>query len=122
MSFYTRSLVVLVSLLAVTYAYADDRETKAIERAHMIVTKDFKDPGSAQFRNDVAYSLPKPKDEKDIVVCGEVNGKNSFGGYVGFQKYYVHEDKAVLRDDPTFYDLFDLLSKVFCVKYDRVGE
>lgn len=122
MPFHTRSLVVLIPLLAVTYAYADDREAKAIERAQAIVTKDFKDPGSAQFRNDVAYRPPKPKDENDFIVCGEVNGKNLYGGYVGFQKYYVLGDKSALRHDPTLYEAFDLLWEIVCAKHASVGE
>lgn len=42
-----------------------------------------KDPGSAEFRNVYfhrgADNIP--------MTCGEVNSKNSFGGYGGFQKF-----------------------------------
>jgi hypothetical protein len=57
------------------------------EAAYIDLNKDqvkerLKDPDSAQFR-DVFVSntggLP--------VVCGEVNAKNSFGGYGGFQRF-----------------------------------
>lgn len=37
-----------------------------------------KDPDSAQFRN-LQYTPP--------FVCGEVNAKNSFGGYNGFERF-----------------------------------
>lgn len=41
-----------------------------------------KDPGSAEFQNTfVSRKLGGP------VVCGEVNAKNSFGGYTGFQRF-----------------------------------
>lgn len=41
-----------------------------------------KDPSSAEFRNVfVSRKGGAP------VVCGEVNSKNSFGGYVGFQRF-----------------------------------
>ncbi len=43
------------------------------------VTKDFLDPSSAQFDN--IYS-------NDRCVTGKVNGKNSFGAYIGFQDFY----------------------------------
>jgi hypothetical protein len=39
-----------------------------------------KDPDSAQFRNVKEFTGP---------VCGEVNSKNGFGGYVGFSKFIV---------------------------------
>lgn len=43
-----------------------------------------KDPGSVQFRNVGAV-----RDETGaITVCGEINAKNSFGGYVGFTPFY----------------------------------
>lgn len=37
------------------------------------------DPESAQFRNVYVSSLS--------LVCGEVNAKNGFGGYTGFQRF-----------------------------------
>lgn len=43
------------------------------------VTKDFLDPSSAQFID--IYS-------NDRCVTGKVNGKNSFGAYIGFQDFY----------------------------------
>jgi len=44
------------------------------------VTDSLKDPTSALFRSDFKAA----KDVKGVVyVCGMVNGKNSFGGYVG---------------------------------------
>ena len=57
------------------------------------VKSQFKDPESAQFRNTQYYSkvyvyekgLRIPAIHK---VCGEVNAKNSFGGYVGFRRFY----------------------------------
>lgn len=42
------------------------------------VADTLKDPASAQFRN-----LKRGKE----VLCGEVNGKNSYGGYVGFKRF-----------------------------------
>ncbi|MFD1795324.1 hypothetical protein FQV27_08715 [Paracoccus aurantiacus] len=45
-----------------------------------------KDPASAQLRNLVAYDL---SDGQGRAICGEVNGKNAFGGYVGFQPFFM---------------------------------
>lgn len=53
-----------------------------IIRGQEAVESKLKDPGSAEFRN-VRFS-----DRGGVPMsCGEVNSKNSFGGYIGFQKY-----------------------------------
>lgn|GEM_PF-3273393 len=44
-------------------------------------TEQLTDPSSAQFRNE--------RSKKDGWVCGEVNSKNTMGGYVGFKRYTV---------------------------------
>lgn len=54
----------------------------AIARARQHVTSRLKDPASAQFQ-DVTY------DASSRVACGQVNAKNSFGGYTGFQQFWV---------------------------------
>ncbi|TDJ77243.1 hypothetical protein E2H86_08660 [Pseudomonas putida] len=52
-----------------------------IDRAREAVAEKLNDPGSAQFRNE--------RSVKGGWVCGEVNGKNAFGGYIGFKRYTV---------------------------------
>lgn len=54
----------------------------AVEAA---VVRSLKDPESARFGDMVAAA----KDDISISVCGFVNAKNSFGGYNGFQPFYV---------------------------------
>jgi hypothetical protein len=39
-----------------------------------------KDPASAQFRGET---------RNQNILCGEVNAKNSMGGYVGFKRFFV---------------------------------
>ncbi len=56
-----------------------------ITEAESIVRDLLKDPLSAQFRRSVLYNGARGT----TVVCGEVNGKNGFGGYMGFQPYSV---------------------------------
>lgn len=46
------------------------------------VKENLKDPESATFRK-----LFLVKNQKGEAVCGEVNAKNSYGGYVGFQPF-----------------------------------
>ncbi|OLS61874.1 hypothetical protein PSEMO_32470 [Pseudomonas putida] len=59
-----------------------------IERmAREFATGALKDPGSAEFRNQNEF-------------CGEVNSKNSFGGYTGFQRFIAaSRDLVVFERD-----------------------
>ena len=55
-------------------------EKQYIEQAKAALSKDLKDPSSAQFINVRLINGGE--------VCGEVNAKNSLGGYVGFQRFH----------------------------------
>lgn len=65
-------------------------EKKAKEEAEFLrlskeaITKNFKDPYSAQFTD-----LLVAESENGKLLCGKVNAKNSYGGYVGAKKFYV---------------------------------
>lgn len=63
---------------------------------HMVAEKyikaRMKDPSSTEFRNQFIGKKGAP--------CGEVNAKNSFGGFTGFQRYIVvGPELAVLDGD-----------------------
>jgi len=60
-------------------ASTESSEDRLIRMAKEAVTKNLKDPSSADFRNVRWVSGGD--------VCGEVNAKNSFGGYAGFQRF-----------------------------------
>lgn len=69
---------------------AEMTEIKSQRMAREFVTGALKDPDSAEFRN-----------QRDF--CGEVNSKNSFGGYVGFQRFIAAgKDMVILEKDRTF--------------------
>ncbi|TCP43948.1 hypothetical protein [Rhodovulum marinum] len=51
------------------------------------VTRDFLDPNSAQFRNLRVVDVTLANGQHERRVCGEVNGKNAMGGYVGFSMF-----------------------------------
>ncbi|NMW18059.1 MAG: hypothetical protein HKK66_03335 [Chlorobiaceae bacterium] len=55
------------------------------ERAKSIVRRSLKDPESARFRNVHVC--------KGNIVRGEFNAKNGYGGYSGYEKFYVKIDK-----------------------------
>lgn len=70
------------------------RETSYIELNKARIKSRLKDPNAAQFRNVyVARSLGMP------IVCGEVNARNSFGGYGGYQRFISGGDIQVLESD-----------------------
>ena len=52
-----------------------------------VVTRDFNDPASAQFRNIRAADVTLESGKRERRVCGEVNGKNLYGAYVGFSLF-----------------------------------
>lgn len=54
------------------------------------ISRSMRDPSSAQFRDWQAYLLSNGH----RAVCVQVNGKNGFGGYVGFTQYYIRLDNA----------------------------
>ena len=64
--------------------------------AEKVIANSLKDPGSAQFRHSQCFkghwsSVPLlgMGVEFGWIQQGEVNGKNSYGGYVGFKPYQV---------------------------------
>jgi hypothetical protein len=69
-----------------TVAY---REAKARDTVSQVLI----DPGSAEFRN---------VETRDGAVCGEVNGKNRMGAYVGFVRFYVETANWAATLDPQF--------------------
>ena len=80
--------IAIVLLLVMPFAtHAKGGASAKIDAAKRAVASLLKDPGSAQFKN-VAPAF------HGQAVCGEVNGKNAFGGYVGFRPFVVDPSGA----------------------------
>lgn len=62
------------------------------------LTQAMKDPNSAVIKDVVV--VKKSKTAKPFV-CANVNGKNSYGGYTGFQLYSGSPDKPRSKEDYT---------------------
>ncbi|WP_236175433.1 hypothetical protein [Pseudomonas pseudonitroreducens] len=77
----------------VTYTAPEGSESKAVNA----LSPKLKDPGSLQIRNVVAKGVSP--DPSKWALCGEYNAKNGFGGYVGFQRFAVIDDKAYSSGD-----------------------
>lgn len=84
-------------------------------RAHL--TKDFKDPSSVQWRN-----LFVSDNGLRVALCGELNGKNSYGAYVGFRRFVSSADlETVQIENPDSSSWFHAKwSKLCAVEAERV--
>lgn len=95
------SIVVLVSACGKTEEEKLKDERKKLDlQAQSIVRDNLKDGDSAKFRNQ--WEL-----------CGEVNAKNSFGAYTGYQRYIMTKEKIYFeneyKDDLRSIEAFDQL-------------
>jgi hypothetical protein len=87
-----------------TYVTANG-EQKMIEASQEAARNQLKDPGSAQFRNVRVESFEGGK-----VVCGQINGKNSYGGYVGFKQFVASPISATFESTGSRYPQADVLA------------
>ena len=65
---------------------------QVMERGKEAIRNSLKDPSSAQFRN---VRLMEYLD--GVVICGDVNAKNSFGGYIGFTNFVSGTSSGFMR-------------------------
>lgn len=73
----------------------DHTEDQAIEGSKQAVADMMKDPESAKFRN---IRLVPHRNSK--VMCGEINAKNAYGAYAGFEPFVSSPKSAlVFRSD-----------------------
>jgi hypothetical protein len=79
------------ALVAVALALVGCGETG---KAKQVVGSLLKDPSSAQWRN---IESGTGLGDSGPLVCGEVNGKNSFGAYDGFQKFIYKAKDGTAR-------------------------
>lgn len=86
----------------------------ATRGAREAVAYQLRDPASAQFREVFTHQGN---------VCGQVNGKNGFGAYTGFKRFYVADGKVEMEPErgpsvspglPGDADLFDLGWRINC--------
>ena len=89
-----RSLYLAADYSQELKAFLDSGKTldEAVEAAKAVVAYDLKDPESARFRSIEIRDFQGGK-----LICGEVNAKNSYGGYVGYQKFLASNLHAMMR-------------------------
>lgn len=94
----TKSRILLAICLAGCVPASPD--AALIDAAKSAVSRDLKDPSSAQFR-DVSVI-------KQYCVFGEVNSKNSFGAFVGFKKFVFDSKRNKAMIDPATDEPIDI--------------
>lgn len=65
-----------------------------VSYAKKTVTLSFKDPETVQYRGLFISGKALP------VLCGELNGKNSYGAYVGFRRFYATGKPSLNEVEP----------------------
>jgi hypothetical protein len=78
-------------------------------QAKNTMTASLKDPGSAQYQDVEAHEVASKPGV--YVFCGEVNSKNGFGGYTGYQRFVAAVTIAATEDAVSG---FDKLWRQFC--------
>lgn len=64
---------------------ADDSWSPLVTQGMAYLTRSFKDPSGVKYRNLVLSG----GQSNPMALCGEVNGRNSYGAYVGFRRFFV---------------------------------
>lgn len=98
---------IILALGILTFASQAPAATKAelIKASQEAVREQMKDPESARFRNMKVY---------DITVCGEVNAKNSYGGYNGFKRFFALGGTVARVEGGMDNDAFVISHAQFC--------
>lgn len=74
---------------------ADERARAEVAQLASLKSKassHLKDPASAQFQ-DLRLNTPK------TALCGKLNAKNGFGGYVGFREFVVSDAEFIVKPE-----------------------
>ena len=82
-------LATIIALSANTVLAAEACDEATLSSIKKGVTDSLKDPFSAQFRKIKLIKYIDDKGQESMLASGEVNAKNSYGGYVGFREFGV---------------------------------
>ena len=90
-------------------------QKKLISKLHNAVVESLKDPDAAKFRKEF-LSWSESEEDPKIALCGEMNGKNSYGGYTGFGPFIATSDGQIMVDGNPSIGSFEYLWPVWCSK------
>lgn len=103
----TYAIPVIAALMLPGMASAEDAAPKKaivtlsqeqIDAAKKVVADTLKDPESARF-SDVYGIAGENAEPGKHAVCGRVNAKNSYGGYVGYRPFLVMGKHVLIGGD-----------------------
>lgn len=94
---------------------AQPTHKRQIERLRKLMIENLKDPESARVKGEF-LSLSDTSDAPQVSLCGNVNAKNSYGGYGGFERFMVREDGRVLFEALEPAGAFVYIGPVWCGK------
>jgi hypothetical protein len=72
--------------------FSPEERAQGEEGVHAAATffaASLREPSSATFRHVFIGKRPPPTKTLKIIVCGEVNARNAFGGFTGYQAFIV---------------------------------
>lgn len=99
-SIRTNSLNVVKKFASETHPFLEKNgQEKTIAAAQDSIKRGLKDPNSAEFQNLRIANYNNGK-----VVCGEINAKNSYGGYVGYKRFVAGISGALIFSASNEYD------------------
>jgi hypothetical protein len=78
------------SLMAISLGGCDVSQDMAVEKGKEMVASALKDPASATFGKVFMVENQTIGDTHYGLLCGEVNSKNSFGGFTGFRRFVAN--------------------------------
>lgn len=96
-------------------------EKEAAEELLLILRSSLKDPESARFRGIKIATKPydTARTKSAYAICGEVNAKNSYGGYTGFEGFVVENN---IHGKPAIYmQSNEILSIIWQVSAKQIG-
>lgn len=80
-------------------------EAQQVAKLKEKIANTLRDPMSAQFRN-LQVTASKS------ALCGEINAKNAFGGYVGFRRFVASDDESAIEGERKADRTDDLMSRI----------
>jgi hypothetical protein len=87
------SLLFLCALGVAAAAQPSQKELAALVKAAKAqLVANLKDPSSVQYRG---LYVARAEESGDLVLCGEFNARNSYGGFAGFEPFIASRDKLL---------------------------
>ncbi|SEM50885.1 Sporulation related domain-containing protein [Pseudomonas sp. ok272] len=87
MEFYLCPRIFAAGVVLVALAGCDVTQDMAVDKGQDMVASTLKDPDSAKFQRVFMVEEKVIGDAHYGVLCGEVNSKNSLGGFTGFKRF-----------------------------------